>query len=483
VRSIFCSPDFLQHAGLNMTKVPYRNPVEAANDLAEGRVQAYLSALAIVRPQIEAGKIKPLAVTNKVRAPTAPDVPTVKEAGYPDLTLDGLVGFFGPPEMSNALRERIAADIGAVVAADPTIGQRLERDRADTQRRRPDGIRRGERGATRPDRGDCQGARHQAHAVMPPAQGRAAGRIIAATPRLLAQRPKPTCARASVPDAAPRHVGGSRAFKEIKMNIEARSSSSPVPRAVSGRNTRAISAALAPGSWLLTSRTARIRSISSKPKGYRRRAKLDVASAASAMTVAQVALDAFGRIDALVNNAALYGGLKGGRFDTISESDWDAAMAVNVKGIWNCCKAVVPAIRRAGGGSIVNIASLAATYGMPYGLHYTTSKAAVIGLYARPRTRAWPRQHPGECGGAERSLDRRHARILRGENRQGARYHQDEPGNSQKPGVRGPGRHRALAGVGRQPPGHGPDHRVDGRNGHALTGCASHAVPASRATY
>lgn len=121
----FLFAGFLQHAGLSMTKVPYRNPVEAANDLAEGRVQAYLSALAIVRPQIEAGKIKPLAVTNKVRAPTAPDVPTVKEAGYPDLTLDGLVGFFGPPEMSNALRERIAADIGAVVAADPTIGQRL----------------------------------------------------------------------------------------------------------------------------------------------------------------------------------------------------------------------------------------------------------------------------------------------------------------------------------------------------------------------
>ena len=109
-------------------------------------------------------------------------------------------------------------------------------------------------------------------------------------------------------------------------------------------------------------------------------AKLDVASAASAMDVARAAVDAFGRIDALINNAALYGGLKGGRFDTISEPDWDAAMAVNVKGIWNCCKAVVPAIRRAGGGSIVNIASLAATYGMPYGLHYTTSKAAVIGL-------------------------------------------------------------------------------------------------------
>jgi len=93
----------------------------------------------------------------------------------------------------------------------------------------------------------------------------------------------------------------------------------------------------------------------------------------------EAGLAAFGRIDGLVNNAALYGGLKGGRFETIAETEWDACMAVNVKGIWNCCKAAVPAMRQ-GGGSIVNIASLAATYGMPYGLHYTTSKAAVIGL-------------------------------------------------------------------------------------------------------
>ena len=118
-------------------------------------------------------------------------------------------------------------------------------------------------------------------------------------------------------------------------------------------------------------------------------AKLDVASAASAMELARAALDAFGRIDALVNNAALYGSLKGGRFDAISEPDWDAAMAVNVKGIWNCCKAAVPALRQAGGGSIVNIASLAATYGMPYGLHYTTSKAAVDRADPRPCTRSW----------------------------------------------------------------------------------------------
>ena len=109
-------------------------------------------------------------------------------------------------------------------------------------------------------------------------------------------------------------------------------------------------------------------------------ARLDVTDAGSARAMVEAGLQAFGRLDALINNAALYGALRGGRFDAIDEGEWDAAMAVNVKGIWNCCKAAVPAMRRAGGGSIVNIASLAATYGMPYGLHYTASKAAVIGI-------------------------------------------------------------------------------------------------------
>ena len=107
---------------------------------------------------------------------------------------------------------------------------------------------------------------------------------------------------------------------------------------------------------------------------------LDVTDVPTTTAMVQAALDAYGRIDALVNNAALYGALRGGRFNAIPEADWDAAMAVNVKGIWNCCKAVVPAMRQSGGGSIINIASLAATYGMPFALHYTTSKAAVIGL-------------------------------------------------------------------------------------------------------
>jgi 3-oxoacyl-[acyl-carrier protein] reductase len=107
---------------------------------------------------------------------------------------------------------------------------------------------------------------------------------------------------------------------------------------------------------------------------------LDVTDAGSAAAMVAAGLSTFGRLDGLINNAALYGALHGGRFDGIAEAEWDACMAVNVKGIWNCCKAAVPAMRQAGGGSIVNIASLAATYGMPYGLHYTASKAAVIGI-------------------------------------------------------------------------------------------------------
>ncbi len=79
----FLFDGYLKSAGLDMAKVPYRNPVDAANDLAEGRVQVYEAALAIVRPRVQSGKIKLLAVTNTERAPAEPDLPTVKEAGYP----------------------------------------------------------------------------------------------------------------------------------------------------------------------------------------------------------------------------------------------------------------------------------------------------------------------------------------------------------------------------------------------------------------
>ena len=110
---------------LDMKKVPYRNAIDAGRDLAENRVQAYQSAVAIAQPQIEAGKIKLLALLNSTRTPAYPNVPTVAQAGHPGLTIDGLVGLFGPPTMPMALRERIAADIKEVMESDPIIKDRL----------------------------------------------------------------------------------------------------------------------------------------------------------------------------------------------------------------------------------------------------------------------------------------------------------------------------------------------------------------------
>jgi tripartite-type tricarboxylate transporter receptor subunit TctC len=121
----FVFAGFLKGADVNMTKVPYRNSVDAANDLGENRVQAFATSLAIVRPQLQAGKIKVIAIMNHVRAPTMPDVPTVAQAGYPSLSLDGLVGLFAPTEMPKELRERIAADVAAAFKGDKAIEDRL----------------------------------------------------------------------------------------------------------------------------------------------------------------------------------------------------------------------------------------------------------------------------------------------------------------------------------------------------------------------
>jgi tripartite-type tricarboxylate transporter receptor subunit TctC len=120
----FIVAGFLKSDGLDMTRIPYRDTVQALNDLAEQRIHLYVAALAIVRPQVQAGRVKLLAITNRERAPDAPDLPTVADAGYPALSFDGLVGLFGPRQMADDLRDRIAADIRAV-AEDPEIKARL----------------------------------------------------------------------------------------------------------------------------------------------------------------------------------------------------------------------------------------------------------------------------------------------------------------------------------------------------------------------
>jgi tripartite-type tricarboxylate transporter receptor subunit TctC len=120
----FLFAGFLKKNNLDMKRVPYRNPQDAANDVATERIQVTEASLATLRPQLQAGKIKMLASTNSMRPPGNPEVPTVTEAGYPELTLDGLVGFFGPHDMSAALRKHIAADVRAVVQ-EPDFGEKL----------------------------------------------------------------------------------------------------------------------------------------------------------------------------------------------------------------------------------------------------------------------------------------------------------------------------------------------------------------------
>jgi tripartite-type tricarboxylate transporter receptor subunit TctC len=115
---------FLKTEKLDMTRVPYKDPVTAINDVAEGRIHAFVGAYAIMRPRIEAGKVKAIALTNAQPAEQLKAIPTAAQAGYKSLELDGLVGVLGTKAVQPAVRDRIAADIRDMLN-DPAINARL----------------------------------------------------------------------------------------------------------------------------------------------------------------------------------------------------------------------------------------------------------------------------------------------------------------------------------------------------------------------
>jgi tripartite-type tricarboxylate transporter receptor subunit TctC len=115
---------FVKTAGLSIAKVPYRDIVQAATDLSEGRLQVMMSSYAILQPHAQAGRVKVLAVNGHERTSILPDIPTARESGFPALEVEGLVGLFGPRGISSELRQRIGADVAAV-AGDPMIAERL----------------------------------------------------------------------------------------------------------------------------------------------------------------------------------------------------------------------------------------------------------------------------------------------------------------------------------------------------------------------
>jgi tripartite-type tricarboxylate transporter receptor subunit TctC len=110
---------------LTITQAPYRDINVAPTDLSEGRIQVVMASFAIVQPQWQAGRIKLIAINNGTRAPAAPDIPTAREAGYPSLEVEGLVGLFGLKTMPAELKNKIAADFRDA-AADGSIAKRLE---------------------------------------------------------------------------------------------------------------------------------------------------------------------------------------------------------------------------------------------------------------------------------------------------------------------------------------------------------------------
>lgn len=129
--------------------------------------------------------------------------------------------------------------------------------------------------------------------------------------------------------------------------------------------------------------TDTVQQINASRPGHAVGMEVDVADFASCQAMVKKTLDAFGSLTGIVNNAALFGksakqkGVVMRPFWEIPEEDWDLTMAINVKGVWNCCKAVTPPLMAAKYGKIVNISSQTIGMGTPMILDYVTSKGAV----------------------------------------------------------------------------------------------------------
>lgn len=106
----------------------------------------------------------------------------------------------------------------------------------------------------------------------------------------------------------------------------------------------------------------------------------DVSDRRQTERLAEEALERFGRIDALVNNAAYYTPIVKRPFEEIDDEEWSKVFDVNVRGAWLCARAVAPAMRSRRYGKIVNVSSMTVPTAPPGFAHYVASKAAIVGL-------------------------------------------------------------------------------------------------------
>ncbi len=128
---------FLKSENLKVIKVPYRDIVQAARDLAEDRIQFLLSSVAIMTALADAGKVRIIAIAARERSPLFKDIPSVAEAGYPGLVVETTAGLYGPKGMPLELRKRIGADVIAA-AKDPAITAKISATGQDVRPGGPD---------------------------------------------------------------------------------------------------------------------------------------------------------------------------------------------------------------------------------------------------------------------------------------------------------------------------------------------------------
>jgi tripartite-type tricarboxylate transporter receptor subunit TctC len=106
---------FMKQTGINMVHVPYKGGPAALNDLLGGSLNVIFEVFPVVKGQIEAHAIKPLAVSSPYRLPSLPDVPTFDEAGVPNIHITGWLGIYGPPHLPDDIREKLGAAVTEVV--------------------------------------------------------------------------------------------------------------------------------------------------------------------------------------------------------------------------------------------------------------------------------------------------------------------------------------------------------------------------------
>ena len=120
----FAVDAFLKAENLKTVRVPYKELAGAVRDLSEGRIHFLMTSYAVVRPFVEAGKVKIIAAGSRQRSPITKDIPSIPESGYPMLAAETSTAVFGGSQMSQVLRKKIADDMISVTN-DPKIRDRI----------------------------------------------------------------------------------------------------------------------------------------------------------------------------------------------------------------------------------------------------------------------------------------------------------------------------------------------------------------------